>query len=92
MTTIPSLATCSLLGRSGLRVSPLASGLLSGKYTREGVHPKGAGRLPTVARSGLRDARDPRADLRRHDGPGRAGGVPAHGLKVRRRGGARGSG
>ena len=32
--------------------SPLASGLLSGKYTRDGVHPKGSGRLPTVARSG----------------------------------------
>jgi aryl-alcohol dehydrogenase-like predicted oxidoreductase len=32
--------------------SPLASGLLSGKYARDGVHPKGAGRLPTVAASG----------------------------------------
>src|SRR6266850_2343642 len=32
--------------------SPLASGLLSGKYTRDGLQAKGAGRLPSVAASG----------------------------------------
>jgi len=32
--------------------SPLASGLLSGKYTRDGVQAKGTGRLPSVAASG----------------------------------------
>jgi len=32
--------------------SPLASGLLSGKYTRAGMQAQGQGRLPTVAASG----------------------------------------
>jgi aryl-alcohol dehydrogenase-like predicted oxidoreductase len=32
--------------------SPLASGLLSGKYTRDGVNARGEGRLPAVAVSG----------------------------------------
>jgi len=32
--------------------SPLASGLLTGKYRRDGVEPKGEGRLPLVASSG----------------------------------------
>jgi aryl-alcohol dehydrogenase-like predicted oxidoreductase len=32
--------------------SPLASGLLTGKYTRDGVSAKGEGRLPAIAASG----------------------------------------
>jgi aryl-alcohol dehydrogenase-like predicted oxidoreductase len=32
--------------------SPLGSGLLSGKYRREGINPSGEGRLPAVAASG----------------------------------------
>jgi len=32
--------------------SPLASGLLTGKYTRDGVRAKGQGRLPVIASSG----------------------------------------
>ncbi|MCP3165466.1 aldo/keto reductase [Myxococcus qinghaiensis] len=40
------------LGASITPWSPLASGLLSGKYTREGVFAKGEGRLPAIQASG----------------------------------------
>lgn len=40
------------LGAAVVPWGPLASGLLSGKYTREGVRAEGEGRLPIVAESG----------------------------------------
>jgi aryl-alcohol dehydrogenase-like predicted oxidoreductase len=40
------------LGASVTAWSPLASGLLTGKYQRQGLKAKGEGRLPTVATSG----------------------------------------
>lgn len=40
------------LGAAIVPWSPLASGLLTGKYRRDGVDPKGEGRLPAIAASG----------------------------------------
>ena len=57
MTTVPSLATYALLGRSGLRVSPLALGTMTFGTEWGWGAPKETAKLDAVAAHGGPDER-----------------------------------